>query len=173
MVDAGEHVGLAYGLASKYGRGVRDPEGVREVAVFALLGAARRFDPTRGEWAAFAAVTVSAAVRGEVGRQIREPATVPLTSVGEDGQEYERPDLPHVAPHDGERLLAETVRAAVASLPEREAEIVRLHFALDGGEPLSLETIGARLGLSPSRVGQLEARAMRTLRRALTRRRAW
>jgi len=165
-VDPAEHVGLAVMLARKYGPGVRDPEGVLEVAVLALLGAARRFDPALGAWGAYASTSVVAAVRGEVGRQLRAPRETSLYYVTADGDEVERSDLPHVEPLDGTRLLAASVRSAVAGLPEREARIVRLRYGLDG-EPWTLDAIGADLGLSRSRVAQLEARALGRLRRTL------
>lgn len=170
MIDPVPHLLLARFLADKYGRNAPDPEAVLEVAVLALLGAARRFDPARGEWAPFVSVSVSKAVRGEAQRQADEPRHVPLTLVTEDGDEVERPDLPHHAPVDGSRLMAHALRAAVAGLPERDAQLVRLRFGLDDGAPRTLEAVGEALGVTKERVRQLETRALRTLRAALTRR---
>ena len=169
-IDPVPHLPLARFLAAKHGRNLPDPEAVLEVAVLALLGAARRFDPARGEWAAFVSVSVSKAVRGEAQRQADEPRHVPLTFTGDDGEEYERPDIPHVAPLDGERLMARALRAAVAALPAREAQLVRLRFGLVDGEPKTLEAVGEALGVTSERVRQLETRALRTLRAALSRR---
>lgn len=69
------------------------------------------------------------------------------------------------APDQG--LLAEEERAqlreAVLALPERQRTVVSLHLL--GG--LTQEQIGAMLGVSNSRVCQIEAMALQTLRRTL------
>lgn len=54
----------------------------------------------------------------------------------------------------------------LARLPTLEAEIVRRRFGL-AGEPETLETIGAAVGLSRERVRQLQVQALATLRRHL------
>ncbi len=58
------------------------------------------------------------------------------------------------------------LRAAVAALPEREREVLRHRFGLDDAPVLSLQEIGARLGLSRERVRQIEVGALAVLRRA-------
>lgn len=170
MIDAGEHVGLAIALGRKYGRGVPDPEAVLEAALFSLLAAAGRFDPERGTWAAFAAASVAMAARGEAARQFREPRSESLHFLGDGGDEEERRDLPHVDPVGSARLEARELRETLALLAPREREILVRHFGLDGPEE-TLEEIAARLGLSLARVGQLQRRALGTLRRVLSRRR--
>jgi RNA polymerase primary sigma factor len=62
-------------------------------------------------------------------------------------------------------LEEDTLRRAVAALPEREQEIVRLRYGLNGenGDPHSLEEIGRRMGLTRERVRQLEAEALERL----------
>ncbi len=52
---------------------------------------------------------------------------------------------------------------ALATLTTRERAIISLRFGLDGSEPLTLQDIGARLGLSRERVRQLECRALERL----------
>lgn len=52
-------------------------------------------------------------------------------------------------------------------LPDSERTVVRLRFGLDGGDPLTLERIGQRLGVTRERVRQLEATALKRLRRLL------
>jgi RNA polymerase sigma factor for flagellar operon FliA len=70
-------------------------------------------------------------------------------------------DGDHVGP--GTQVLAyvesEAVRLAITRLPERQRMIVTCHFL--GG--LTQEQIGLMLGVSNSRVGQIEASAMQTL----------
>ncbi len=61
-------------------------------------------------------------------------------------------------------LEEDTLRRAVNSLPEREQEVVKLRYGLNGdADPKSLEEIGRRLGLTRERVRQLEARALQQL----------
>src|SRR5213082_1899739 len=61
-----------------------------------------------------------------------------------------------------ERLL----RAAVSKLPEREQQVIKLRYGLDGDEdPKSLEMIGRELGLTRERVRQIERQALERLAR--------
>jgi RNA polymerase primary sigma factor len=58
------------------------------------------------------------------------------------------------------------VRAALASLPDRERAVVGLRFGLTGEEPAPLREIGRQLGLTPERVRQIESAALHKLGRA-------
>jgi RNA polymerase primary sigma factor len=61
-------------------------------------------------------------------------------------------------------LAEETLRKALAELPEREQEVLNLRYGLDGRtDPTSLEEIGRRLGLTRERVRQIELRALERL----------
>jgi RNA polymerase primary sigma factor len=61
-------------------------------------------------------------------------------------------------------LDEDMLRRAIASLPDREQEVVKLRYGLNGdGDPVSLEEIGRRLGVTRERVRQLEAEALRRL----------
>jgi RNA polymerase primary sigma factor len=61
-------------------------------------------------------------------------------------------------------LREDAVHRAVSGLPEREREVVRLRYGLDGDvDPVSLEEIGRRLGLTRERVRQIEAEALERL----------
>jgi RNA polymerase primary sigma factor len=56
------------------------------------------------------------------------------------------------------------LRHAVSELPEREQEVVKLRYGLNGDRaPASLEEVGRRLGLTRERVRQLEADALERL----------
>jgi RNA polymerase primary sigma factor len=56
------------------------------------------------------------------------------------------------------------LRRAVADLPEREQEILKLRYGLNGDQdPKSLEEIGRILGITRERVRQLESEALRRL----------
>jgi RNA polymerase primary sigma factor len=52
-------------------------------------------------------------------------------------------------------------------LPDRERTVVTLRFGLGSEEPLTLERIGQRLGLTRERVRQIEVAALKQLRRLL------
>jgi RNA polymerase primary sigma factor len=61
-------------------------------------------------------------------------------------------------------LDMEVLRRAVAELPERERNVVKLRYGLNGDiEPVSLEEIGRRLGITRERVRQIEADALERL----------
>ena len=61
-------------------------------------------------------------------------------------------------------LAEDAVRSAVETLPEREREIVKLRYGMNGDpDPKSLEEIGRTLGLTRERVRQIEARALQRL----------
>jgi RNA polymerase primary sigma factor len=63
-----------------------------------------------------------------------------------------------------EKALTESIEEALASLKEREAKILRLYFGLDGEEPMTLEQIGALLGITRERVRQIKEKALSRLR---------
>src|SRR4051812_42725732 len=61
-------------------------------------------------------------------------------------------------------LEQEVLRRAVGELPEREQEVLKRRYGLNGDrDPASLETIGRELGLPRERVRQIEARALEQL----------
>jgi RNA polymerase primary sigma factor len=93
------------------------------------------------------------------------------TPVGEDGEtsvgdlvpDLEATDLQAAAERsDLARRLDDALGAA---LTEREQAVLRLRFGLGGGEAQALGDIGQELGISRERVRQIEAEALRKLRR--------
>ena len=60
-------------------------------------------------------------------------------------------------------LDREAVRRAVAQLPERQREVVRMRYGIDGSEPQRLSETGRALGISAERVRQIENAALRRL----------
>ena len=61
-------------------------------------------------------------------------------------------------------LQEKALRRAVEELPEREREVVKLRYGLNGdSDPKSLEAIGRALGVSRERVRQIEAEALELL----------
>jgi RNA polymerase primary sigma factor len=61
-------------------------------------------------------------------------------------------------------LGLDTLRRAVARLPDRERDVVKMRYGLNGDvEPASLDEIGRRLGLTRERVRQIENVALERL----------
>ncbi len=61
------------------------------------------------------------------------------------------------------RLIYEMLEA----IDQREAQVLRLRFGLDGKEPLTLKQIGHEIGLTRERVRQIEVEALRKLNQRL------
>lgn len=59
--------------------------------------------------------------------------------------------------------LSEQLEVALSQLPAREADILRLRFGTSDSQPLTLEEVGRRYGVSRERIRQLEARALKQL----------
>ncbi|MCB0217683.1 MAG: sigma-70 family RNA polymerase sigma factor [Caldilineae bacterium] len=72
------------------------------------------------------------------------------------------------APDPGERaaleLLRREVREVIASMSEREAEVLSLRYGLADGRVHTLEEVGARFGVTRERIRQIETKALRRLR---------
>jgi RNA polymerase primary sigma factor len=60
-------------------------------------------------------------------------------------------------------LDREAVRRAVEQLPDRQREVVRMRYGIDGGDPQRLSETGRALGISAERVRQIENDALRRL----------
>ena len=56
------------------------------------------------------------------------------------------------------------INKVLSTLKEREAEIIKLYFGLDGDRPLTLEEIGEHFQLTRERVRQIKEKALRRLR---------
>jgi RNA polymerase primary sigma factor len=90
-------------------------------------------------------------------------------SPGEDNRLLDYlPDQFSAGPDDEtyERALSFTIEEALGSLKEREARVLRLYFGLESSEPMTLEEIGAELGITRERVRQIKEKALVRLRHA-------
>ncbi len=71
-----------------------------------------------------------------------------------------------VTPETG--LLYESLRKeidrAISTLTQREADVVKLYFGLNGGHPMTLEEIGEKFDLTRERVRQIKEKAIRRLK---------
>ena len=120
-------------------------------------------EPTDDELAAKAEVSVQDI------DEIREaPRTVTSLDrpVGEDDSSHLGDLLPSEDRGPEEELeitlQGETLRSALARLPERERKVIELRFGI-GGEPITLREAGRTLNLSSEGVRRLEAQALRRL----------
>jgi RNA polymerase primary sigma factor len=62
-------------------------------------------------------------------------------------------------------LRQQTLRQALERLPERERDVVKLRYGINGDDPTPLRETGRRLGISAERVRQIESRALEHLAR--------
>jgi RNA polymerase primary sigma factor len=87
--------------------------------------------------------------------------------IGEEGDASFGDIMPSDEPEPEEEvevsLRAEALHRALDHLPDREREVVKLRFGVNGNEPTPLRETGRRMGLSPERVRQIEAKALKRL----------
>ncbi|NEP85055.1 MAG: sigma-70 family RNA polymerase sigma factor, partial [Okeania sp. SIO3B3] len=62
-------------------------------------------------------------------------------------------------------LLEGEIRRALAGLTARESRIVELRYGLRDGQPLTLQDVAERFGLTRERIRQIEKEALAKLRR--------
>jgi len=62
--------------------------------------------------------------------------------------------------------LDETINRSLATLQPREAKVLRLYYGLDGQAKMTLERIGAHMGVTRERVRQIKEKALLRLRHA-------
>ena len=62
-------------------------------------------------------------------------------------------------------LLKEQIRKALQTLTPRERRVLILRYGLEGEDPLTLDEIGREFDLTRERIRQIEAKALRKLRR--------
>jgi RNA polymerase primary sigma factor len=63
-------------------------------------------------------------------------------------------------------LTQDALKRAIEQLPDRERDVIKLRYGLDGDvDPMSLEQIGRELGITRERVRQIESKALERLAR--------
>ena len=93
------------------------------------------------------------------------------TEVGEDGNlelgdMLEQDTIPPVELVMIRDSFTKQIQQVVGELDEKERDVMRMRFGLDGEEPRTLQEIGERLGLSRERIRQIESKAKEKLRRS-------
>ncbi|WP_269523940.1 sigma-70 family RNA polymerase sigma factor [Coraliomargarita parva] len=67
-----------------------------------------------------------------------------------------------------EKTRSNDIRDVISQLDEREGEIIRLRFGLDGNRPLTLEEVGEHFDVTRERVRQIQNIAIHKMRRIMT-----
>ncbi|QHG71499.1 sigma-70 family RNA polymerase sigma factor [Ensifer adhaerens] len=62
------------------------------------------------------------------------------------------------------KQYSQIIRDALVELPQRQAEVIRMRFGLDGEDEMTLEEVGQLFGVTRERIRQLEANALAYLR---------
>ncbi len=107
-------------------------------------------------------------------RQVLRALNMPIASsldakIGEDGED----DMYNYHPDESQKpsfdiaqnsLLKNNISQALATLSEREREIIELRYGLNGEDTYTQEEIGKKYGLTRQRIEQIESKAMRKLR---------
>jgi RNA polymerase primary sigma factor len=93
------------------------------------------------------------------------------TAVGDDGglelgDTLEQDSVPSVEVEMIRSSFERRIQGMVSGLDEKEREVIRMRFGLDGEEPKTLQEIGEAMGLSRERIRQIESRAKEKLRRS-------
>jgi RNA polymerase primary sigma factor len=93
------------------------------------------------------------------------------SAVGKDGNlelgdTLEQDTIPPVELELMRSSFAQQIQAMVGELDEKEREVIRMRFGLDGEDPRTLQEIGEFLGLSRERIRQIESKAKEKLRRS-------
>jgi RNA polymerase sigma factor (sigma-70 family) len=103
---------------------------------------------------------------------LRRPAVSLDRPAGEEGQGRLGDAVPDPAPPPGLPLAAlmrgrADLVGVLKDLPDSERRVVSLRFGLEGDEPMTLEAIGRRLGVTRERIRQIETAALGRLRALL------
>jgi len=123
-------------------------------------------DPSPEEIAAEMEISVDK-VR-EISKIAQEPVSLE-TPIGEEedshlGDFIPDDDVPSPADAAAFSMLREQLDEVLATLTEREQEVLRLRFGLDDGRQRTLEEVGQQFNVTRERIRQIEAKALRKLR---------
>ena len=105
----------------------------------------------------------------EIQKISREPVSME-TPVGDEEDsslgDFIRDDASPVPADEAARvMLKEQIREILTDLTEREQQVLRLRYGLDDEHPRTLEEVGRQLSVTRERIRQIEAKALRKLKR--------
>jgi RNA polymerase primary sigma factor len=133
------------------------------------LGQRLERDPTMAEIAKDVDMTPERVE--EILRIARQEAFSLDTPVGDEEDSSMADFIPDrgAAPADvaARHMLAAAVSEVMKELTEREAEVVRLRFGIDDGQPRTLEEVGKAFGVTRERIRQIENKTLAKLRHPL------
>ncbi len=104
----------------------------------------------------------------EISKIAQEPVSLE-TPIGEEedshlGDFIPDEEMPSPADAAAFSMLKEQLNEVLATLTDREPEVLRLRFGLDDGRQRTLEEVGQQFKVTRERIRQIEAKALRKLR---------
>jgi len=102
-------------------------------------------------------------------QKISQKTTSLETPIGDDDDSYLGDfiaDESQTSPYDAtsKRLLKENIEEVLSTLSDREARVLRMRFGLNNAQPMTLEEVGQKFGVTRERIRQIEAKALRKLK---------
>ena len=64
-------------------------------------------------------------------------------------------------------IVGEEIEELLNILPEREQEVIRMRFGMNGERVYTLEEVGQKMNLTRERIRQIESKALRRLRQRM------
>lgn len=116
---------------------------------------------------------MGAGITPEKVREIQRIAMEPVsleTPIGEEddshlGDFIEDKDALSPSDYASTQILKEELDRAMNDLTEREEKVLRLRYGIGDGRPRTLEEVGKEFGVTRERIRQIEAKALRKLRK--------
>jgi RNA polymerase primary sigma factor len=103
-------------------------------------------------------------------RVVQQPLSLQMTVGEEDDEEFGEfiEDTSTLAPEDSamQSMMQADLQERLDALPPRELRILQLRYGLVDGQPMTLNEVGRKMGITRERARQLEAQALRRLRTA-------